>query len=213
MTTVAEQFLPEIAHLEADNARLFEQEKALQARRAENCAQIGSAVVGMLRNDGLNLLTNPETAAEVYRAGWLAGMGPEDFSPVMHAAIGLPPVSPRGRWTFGDPGAEGYNASVPVLHMYVKFDSHTPVEAIEAATPAVEAVFETQEQILAPYGVRPYILCGWQDEAEVRICRLGGTFTLFIAGVALPHESYARLANALIAATRRVEGFENQWLD
>lgn len=220
--SIAASFLPGMAAIERENAALVEKQTELEAsvaqqiadlkaRQEQNLEAINTAVCAALNADGMNLLVDPETAAEVYRLGWESGQGARPFTDAFHTAIGLPANAPTGWWMFG--GAD-YGV-VPILMMFAPFTAETPVEEIEKVAPNMEAVFDAQEDILAQMesDFIPAIVCGWRDGREVRIRRNYDTdeWLLFFSGLGSVESASDNLADVLVTASR-LDGLENQFV-
>lgn len=219
--SIAASFLPGVDAIERENAALVEKQTELEAsvaqqiadlkaRQDQNLEAINTAVCAALNADGMNLLVNPEVAAEVYRLGWESGQGTRPFTDAFHKAIGLPAESPTGWWMFG--GAD-YGV-VPILLMFAPFTADTPVEEIKKVAPNMEAVFDAQEDILAEMesDFIPVIVCGWRDGREARIRRDYDTdqWELFFSGLGFVESASDNLADVLVAASR-IEGLINSF--
>ncbi|MFS0885265.1 hypothetical protein [Aeromicrobium sp. 179-A 4D2 NHS] len=202
------------AQVDALRASVEEQVKALHAKREENRKAVLSTVVQAIEADGLNLLTDPASAKNVYGLGWFGSRGTREFTDAFHAAIGLPTESPTGWWMFGEPTDSDYTAKHPVLQMFAPFNPQTSVEHIKDVAVNVEAVFEAQEDILAEFNRAPSIVCGWKDGRYLRIWGDGetGGFTLGFEGASWTEQTFGTLAEALIAASR-TEGLVNSFTD
>lgn len=215
MTNIADQFIPQIENLDRANAELRKQRKDLEAtiaqqtavieeRMASNIDEMNRAVLAMLRSDGLDLLTDPDNAVDLYRFGFNGGFGPVNFFEEVHKAIGLPVVSAYGEWIVEDPSNPRKSLPTPVLTLFAAYTEDTPVEVINDVSSNVQQVFEVQEEILAPYGIQPSIMCGWQNGREIRIYRDENSegFVVKIPEFTWAQGTYESLADALVAASR-----------
>lgn len=116
--------------------------KAILAERRERAmGAIESALLDIMSERGLEILADPESAAEVYSIGWLNGWGLEGFDAMLDLAVDHPSVL----FSLGDWSGDGtWNSGGMVKQASVRFQRGGDPALVDSAIAVLGPILEAQ---------------------------------------------------------------------